>query len=405
VLGAAVAVLAVAVGAAVLARDGAVGGRPDRADGAGPWRIVRQAFPVDDAWMGGPQVIVADPAGCFTGFGRDGLATAYWVGEGDCTRARVVTPERRPIGDSLPSEDRNAVLAAVPGGGGGYLALTRHTFHGDAYAYETAVLRGDGTPESWRRVAEFEAGPGEDHLASHVGPNALAVTKDGYVAVGRHNERALAWLSAGGDTWRPVELPTEGAERAAVTTVAAAPDGRLVAMGTSAAGGQYGITTWVSTDGGRAWRRGTVPDLGGDPQIRTLVHDGDRFVALGGAEGDTRGSALVLTSRDGLAWRRDDAAARADARMITAAVVLPGGDLIAVSSTGEERESDEAGGTRECASAWLVTRAGGWTPEDLGCHGVPTSLAVLADGRVAAVHWTTLFLRGGVRPAAPTAGT
>jgi hypothetical protein len=121
------------------------------------------------------------------------------------------------------------------------------------------------------------------------------------------------------------------------------------------------------------------------------VHDGERFVALGGANGDVRGPALVLTSTDGRTWRQDDAGA--DTRMITAATVLPGGDLLAVSSTGEERESDESGGTRECASAWLATRDGRWTSEDLGCHGVPTSLAVLADGRVAAVHWTTLFLR------------
>ncbi|GAA1862400.1 hypothetical protein GCM10009687_32090 [Asanoa iriomotensis] len=139
-LGAAVAVVAVVVGGAVLVRDGSPPRRPDRADGAGPCRIVRQAFQVEDAWMGGPQVLVADPEGCFTGFGRDGLSIAYWVGTGECTTSTVVTPGRGPVGDGLPSDDRNAVMAAVPAHDGGYLAVTRHTYHGDAYAYSGAIL-------------------------------------------------------------------------------------------------------------------------------------------------------------------------------------------------------------------------------------------------------------------------
>jgi len=393
VIGAAAAVLAVAVGGAALVRDGATGRRPDRIDGDGPWRVVRQAFEVKSEWMGGPQVIVADPEACFTGFGRDGLSTAYWVGEGECTTARVVSPKPFTGGDSLPSEDRNSIMTAVPARNGGYLALTRHTYHGDAYAYSTAVLHGDGTPDGWRTVARFEAGENEDSKASHIGPQSLAVTKNGYVAVGRHNERALAWLSDYGTTWRPVNLPpAEGASSTSVTSVAAAPDGRLVAMGTSARPNEpYTLKSWVSKDGGRTWRHGTVPDIGGSPQVHALLHDGKRFVALGGTDGDIRGPALVLTSTDGRTWQQDDAGT--DTRMITAATVVPGEGLLAVSSTGEERESDESGGTRECASAWLATRDGTWTGVDLGCHGVPTSLAVLADGRVAAVHWTTLFLR------------
>ncbi|GIF45953.1 BNR repeat protein [Asanoa ferruginea] len=391
VAGAAIAVLAVVVGAAWLARDGATRGRPDRADGVGNWRAVHSAFAVDDDWMGGPQVLVADPDGCYAGFGRDGLSTGYWVGEGDCLRSTVVTPKRFTGGDSLPGEDRNSVLSAVPAHGGGYLAITKHTFHGDAYAYNTAILRGDGTPDGWRTVAQFDADKGEDPFASHVGPLSLAATETGYVAVGRHNDRTLAWLSTNGEQWRAVDLPTPPRARSTgVNSVAAAPDGRLVAIGTSAERDQhYTVVTWVSTDGGRKWRLATVPDLGGDPQLAVLLHDGHRFVALGGADGDIRGAALVLTSADGTAWQREDP----DARMLTAATALPDGTVVAVGSTGEERDSDEAGGTRECAAAWLRSDAGTWTREELGCDGVPTSLVRLRDGRVAAVHWTTLFVR------------
>ncbi|SNT55468.1 hypothetical protein SAMN05421812_109223 [Asanoa hainanensis] len=127
---------------------------------------------------------------------------------------------------------------------------------------------------------------------------------------------------------------------------------------------------------------------------RAVVHDGRRFVALGGTDGDVRGSALVLTSADGEVWQRDDAAAEADARMLTAATVLLDGRLLAVSSTGEESESDQSGGTRECAAAWLVTNDARWTREELGCDGVPTSMGRLTDSRIAAVYWTTLFVRG-----------
>ncbi|MEV4621396.1 hypothetical protein AB0J74_22145 [Asanoa sp. NPDC049573] len=396
-MGAAVAVLAVAVGAAWLVRDGAARGRPDRADGVGDWRVVHDAFAVDDDWMGGPQLLVADPDGCYVGFGRDGLSTGYWAGEGDCLRSTVVTPQRFTGGDGIGGEDRNSVLSAVPAHGGGYLAITRHTFHGDAYAYETAIVRGDGAPGGWRTVAQFDADAGEDPFASHVGPLALAATEEGYVAVGRHNDRPLAWLSTDGQRWRAVDLPTPpGARSTGVDAVAAAPDGRLVAVGTSARrDAHYTILSWLSADGGRTWRRGTVPDPGGDPQLPVLVHDGRRFVALGGANGDVRGPALVLTSADGTSWQREET----DARMLTSATVLPGGTVVAVSSTGETRDTDETGGTRECAAAWLRSPGGSWSREELGCDGVPTSLTPLHDGRVAAVHWTTLFVRRAPTPA------
>ncbi|GAA1862408.1 exo-alpha-sialidase [Asanoa iriomotensis] len=206
----------------------------------------------------------------------------------------------------------------------------------------------------------------------------------------------MAWWSTDGDTWRPVTLPAPAGTRSTtVTAVAGAPDGRLVAVGTTArADEHYVVAAWESSDGGRSWRHRAIPDLGGQPQLWALVHDGHRFVALGGADGDVRGAALVLTSTDGRSWQRDDTAAEADARMIRTAVALPNGDLLAVTSTGEEARSDESGGTRECASAWRSSQQT-WTREDLGCHGVPTSLTVLADGRIAAVHWTTLFLRSG----------
>lgn len=348
------------------------------------WRVLPGAFPVDDDWMSGPRLLVPSPSGCFVGLGTDsnyagtGKIPAYWQAAGDCTKPQRIGGKDRPVGDGLPSEDRSTVMAAVPAHGGGYLAVGRHIYHGDAYAYDSQVYRGE--PGSWRRIAEFRTGT---PTSSHIGPAALVTIKGGYLAVGHRERTAVAWTSADGIRWREVLLP--GAGEATVKTVTAGPDGRLVAVGDR---GYARPAGWVSTDGGAHWQAANMPKTGGTPQLWTVVHDGQQYMALGGVDGEQRAAALVLISYDGLTWHRDDTAANAGARLMTAAVALPDGTVYAAAGTGPNAQMPN----EQCAVVWRWDGQR-WVAEDLGCHGIPTSFAPLGDGGVAAVHWSTLFLR------------
>jgi hypothetical protein len=100
----------------------------------------------------------------------------------------------------------------------------------------------------------------------------------------------------------------------------------------------------------------------------------------------------VLTSPDGVNWTRDESLAAAGGLRVSAATVLPDGEVIAVSEDGQHAGGDSPGPDERCAVAWLRD-ADGWAQEPVGCHGIPTGLTALDDGSVAAVHWSTLFLR------------
>lgn len=357
---------------------------------AGPWRVLPGAFPVRSDWLAGPRVVLPDPNGCFVAFGQDstgyGTVPGSWQATADdCTApVRLGSPPGRPPGDGLPSYDRASVIAATPAHGGGYLLLSRYTYEGDAFAYRTDVLRVDPTGD-WSRVGEFATSTPSE---SRVGPESLVTVDGGYVAVGHRNGVALAWTSPDGRQWSAVELPVPAGTATSDLRVTVGPHGRLVALGT--AGGA--LIGWRSTDAGRTWQTARMPAVTGTPQVSTIVHSAGRYLAFGGTDGGVRGKALVLVSRDGRRWRVDPTATAAGVRSVAAAVAMPGRTVLAVTSAGNATEAGE------CALAWRATRAG-WTSEDLGCSGVPTSLAVLADGTVAGVHWSTLYLRS---PGAPT---
>jgi hypothetical protein len=83
-------------------------------------------------------------------------------------------------------------------------------------------------------------------------------------------------------------------------------------------------------------------------------------------------------------------AARSGARAFGAAMALPDGDLVAAASAGSSTGPDR---DQQCATAWHRDVAGHWTQERLGCHGVPDTMTVLSDGRIAAAFWSTLWIR------------
>lgn len=356
-----------------------VRGAGSRDGGGAAWQVEPEAFESTDSWMAGPRLVLADPAGCFSAYGQRstgyGMVPGYWTATGDCTTPMNMTPTRRPIGDGLPSEDRASFLAAVPAHDGGYLAVSRYTYHGDAYAYTTTVLKGDPSA-GFTRVAEFGTDPGRD---SHIGPEALVATENGYVAVGHRDGEAIAWTSTDGARWEALGLSAQGTSALALT---AGPDGRVVAVGVD----RRVPTAWTSTDAGATWTIARMPEAGDGPQLWSVIHNGQEYVALGGVDGNLRGGALVYTSPDGMQWTRREVPS--DVHLLRTAVVLPDGSVLTVAADGSRAERPD----EQCALAWRWDGTT-WTSEDLGCHGVPESLAVLSDGRVAGVHWGALFLR------------
>lgn len=364
------------------------------------WRVLPDTFPVNSDWLSGPYLILPGTRGCFVGFGQDDTGTmllaGYWRSTDGCSGAVAVSPTHRPVGDALPSYDRVIVLTAVPAHDGGFLAIGRRTFEGDRFAYESHALRVDpyhpDEQQRVRRLAEFRTDTPEE---SHIGPAALVATETGYVAVGRHDDHAVAWTSADGVTWHEARLPDAGlGEAPRVASLTAGPGGRLVAVGRGGTAGFSEVSAgWVSTDGGASWSQARMPETGQWPELSTVVYTGDEFVALGG-EGDrgVRSPALVLTSPDGVDWTRDESLAAAGGPRVSAATVLPAGEVIAVSEDIEDDGEASPRQDQRCAAAWL-RGADGWTREPIGCHGIPTGLTVLGDGAVAAVHWNTLYLR------------
>ncbi|GAA2331233.1 hypothetical protein [Dactylosporangium salmoneum] len=130
-------------------------------------------------------------------------------------------------------------------------------------------------------------------------------------------------------------------------------------------------------------------------ELTGVVHDGSAFVAVGAAGR----SARVLTSDSGAGWAPDRRTVPDDAPPFRAVFALrPPTDPDATQVLGGPPAPPPAiyavgpAAGQDCATAWRRDEHA-WVPEPLGCHGVPTALLRLADGRIAAVSGTTLLLR------------
>jgi hypothetical protein len=360
------------------------------------WHAYPGVFALNSDFNTGPLVLVPTAANCFVAFGRDstgyGMVAASWVGVGDCTHAVSDVPTRTPaIGDGLPSQDRVAVIAAVPAAPNTYLTVTRRTYYGDAYGYSTTASI--GAPGADVRVVARFAGPGR---GSHNGPYTVVRLANGYAAAGYIEALPTVWTSADGTSWHAATLPDPGRRTLDVVggpRIAAGPNGQLVVFGEH--GTDFTSTTidaWYSNDGGATWSLGATSLSSGPYQIRDVRYDGREYVAVGAMSLDAAAGALVLRSSDGRTWHRDTPVLPADPLALGPATVLPDGSLLAFAPTGasgpKQPHTDVA-----CAAAWIET-AGSWRREDIGCHGVPEAVAVLGDGRVVAARGDYLFLRG-----------
>ncbi len=322
-----------------------------------------------------------------------GISTAFWTTSGDCTRPTNITPRAGGGGDGLPTDDDIAIVAGTRTAAGQYVLMSRDTFHGDAYAYDTSAV--SGTPAvGFSQIASFTT---PDPRASHAGPSSVVSVCRGFVAVGYTEKTPTVWRSVDGRTWTSRTLP--GFVPAVVNlqlslSIVAGPRGQLVAIGSLAVRDDATAPmAWLSTDSGAIWRAARMPAVGGSAQIRGVVYTGHDYVAVGTTGFDPHAAGLVLTSTGGEAWKRDNAAATSGAggfqavTVSTGAVVASAPDLDAVNRDGPT-----------CAVAWTRDGDGRWRSAALGCHRVPEVLSALPDGRVVGAAGTTLFVRDAPAP-------
>ncbi len=166
----------------------------------------------------------------------------------------------------------------------------------------------------------------------------IAVSSRGWVAVATtgpaHRPTAsVAWRSAAGGAAERVD--DEALARGLAVSVAARPDGSLVAVGSDP--DERLAMAWLSVDGS-AWT--SAPDEasrrhpnGGKIRMTDVVVSGDELVAIGNWVGLQFGQGTSWRSRDGLEWDRapvQPSLAQAE----PAAVVGVGGDLVAVGTFG-----------------------------------------------------------------------
>ncbi|HEY8481291.1 MAG TPA: hypothetical protein VIL71_15825 [Spirillospora sp.] len=155
-------------------------------------------------------------------------------------------------------------LAAAAAGRAGYVAV------GTGAAWFTADLK------TWRRTALDGA------------PAAVTEMDGTYVAVGGRDGSPAVWTSEDGGDWKAVKLP-DGL--AGPLTDVAGRHGVLVAIGADGA-------PLVSADGGATW---AARGLGGGLRATAVAAAPGGFVL---AASTPRRDAAVLTSADGVTWRR-----------------------------------------------------------------------------------------------------
>ncbi|MEV0563632.1 hypothetical protein [Dactylosporangium sp. NPDC050588] len=390
-VGAGAATLAVLAGAAVTiavtARHRPAGG-PDGRDVL--WRRIPDAFAAPPGATVSAVLLYPSADGCFsaTGIVDAGIRrhVGFWVAAGACDTVRLEWPVEVPPTNPQITQRETVVDATDLDGNGTWLTVAAATA-GDR-AWGDTTLGGPAGGVSGR-LREPPDGRGDV-------PVAAGAIHGQYAVVGRHGDEPTVYLSPSGSHWWDRPLPLPGTGPAEPLGVAGAPDvfrpeRSAFDIGPGVVVGRAGGTAviWSSADGGFTWQVRAHPEAA---ELTGVVHDGSAFVATGAGPG---GDAVVLTSADGVTWQRDPRTVPAGARPFRSVYALrsparPEFDLGGPPAPPPSVYAVSADG--ECATVWRRD-PDAWVAEPLGCHGVPTSLAQLADGRVAAIGGTTLWLR------------
>jgi hypothetical protein len=172
----------------------------------------------------------------------------------------------------------------------------------------------------------------------------------GTAAAGRGVTQAVIWTSADGVTWHRMTAAQLGLSAAGETvrniSYATWRGNDTVISGTVAAGATSYDAAWLSTDGGSAWTRVTVPiDHGASAEISGLAFDGSGLIAVRpGRSASGANDGIAYFSPNGQTWQY--AATINPAGGWTPAVVkgaddgfvvtgqTAGGQIVAYTSTG-----------------------------------------------------------------------
>ncbi|MGH3408111.1 MAG: hypothetical protein ACRDRJ_37270, partial [Streptosporangiaceae bacterium] len=224
----------------------------------------------------------------------DGVVRQQFFASADGGRTWRLAPLRTPDGGPAPLGYAAALLA---GGPGGWLA------EGPQAIWTSR----DGL--TWTLAATHGITPRQP------GDSVWVVTRTarGFLAAGsgktaQGSSQAVIWISGDGLTWTRLTAAQLGlaAPGETVTDISYATwrGNATVISGQVTRGGASYSAAWLSTDGGRAWTRVTVPaDHGAGGQISGLGADAAGIIAVragrsaGGADG------VAYFSPDGRTWR------------------------------------------------------------------------------------------------------
>jgi len=239
---------------------------------------------------GSAAVAVANAGGRTVLVGHDPTGAIAWAGD---VRSGF---GRAPLQASLQVRYAAGGMTVVVPLGTGFVAAGYRDDPSRALA-EAAVWRSaDGL--NWTLDAAGDAFRGGRILGLVAQGNAL-------VAVGTRGEQirgpAAAWRWTASTGWQSATVPPGGGAMRAVATT---PHG-LVAVGIDAA--DSGAMAWTSPDGSTWTAVADQPafhfyDL--PVRLQALTAVGDRLVAAGWRSDPGKGSSVIVTSQDGLAWQQ-----------------------------------------------------------------------------------------------------
>ena len=195
-----------------------------------------------------------------------------------------------PLGQSLTGVARRGGRVVAVG------SLARSAIDVDAVFW----VRDGSHP--WRRIRGVPSSEGD----GAEGAVRVCAGRPGWVALGTGSDAPVAWSSADGEEWDPVDGPglaAPGDEIRACIGVG----GRLVAVGSArGSGGRRSAAVWTSSDG-RSWTASASPALGADAELRIdhVAAEGNDVVAVGTeGRGANRPVALWRSSDCGGSWAR-----------------------------------------------------------------------------------------------------
>ena len=132
---------------------------------------------------------------------------------------------------------------------------------------------------------------------------AVAAGPHGFVSVGSHNSKPVAWVTADGLAWTTINMPLASGASAGVMTQVAIDGDHVAAAGQQTTGTGTPSLVEQSTDGGNTWKPVPFGSPGPGTTVTALTLGSGGFTAAsqsGTASGDV--NATVWTSPDGATW-------------------------------------------------------------------------------------------------------